>query len=112
MKTYNFPVETVDWNDAKSFCEKLSSAEGLQPFKLQSLNGELVAMAGNVYRLQTEAEWEFACRSGTTDLYWAGNRNEDLYAVGWYGGNAQHRTHAVGGLKPNPFGLYDIHGNV
>ena len=64
-------------------------------------------------RLPTEAEWEYACRAGTETVYWSGNREKDLAVVGWYGGNADGRTHRVGAKgMPNPFGLHDMHGNV
>jgi formylglycine-generating enzyme required for sulfatase activity len=83
------PVENVSWNDAKQFCKKLSK------------------MTGKHYRLPNEAEWEYACRAGTTGDY-AG----DLDAMAWIGKNSGSRTHPVGQKQPNAFGLYDMHGNV
>ncbi len=85
----NLPVETISWNDAKEFCKKLSR------------------MTGKEYRLPSEAEWEYACRAGTTGDY-AG----DLDALGWYDGNASGKTHPVGEMEPNAYGLHDMHGNV
>src|SRR5262249_2366878 len=73
----------------KEFCEKLSK------------------MAGKAYRLPSEAEWEYACRAGTTGDY-AG----DLDAMAWYEKNSDGKTHSVGQKRPNAFGLYDMHGNV
>jgi formylglycine-generating enzyme required for sulfatase activity len=63
-------------------------------------------------RLPSEAEWEYACRAGTTARFFSGDKEEDLAAVGWYGGNSEYRLHPVGEKTPNGFGLYDMHGNV
>ncbi len=110
MDTATFPVETVSWNDAAEFCAKLSQQEQLKPFYFRS--GETVTpLDGTGYRLPTEAEWEFSCRAGTTTKYWTGDKDEDLPQAGWFTGNSGGRTHAVGELKANPFGLFDIHGN-
>lgn len=85
------PVEQVLWNDAQDFIGKLNEAND-----------------GYTYRLPSEAEWEYACRAGTTgDFY-----SEDVDDIGWYDGNSGRRTHAVGGKQPNAFGLYDMSGNV
>ena len=83
------PVESVSWNDAKKFCEKLAQ------------------MTGKAYRLPSEAEWEYACRAGTT-----GDHAGDLGAMAWYSNNSGGKTHPVGQKQPNAFGLYDMHGNV
>ena len=95
---YN-PVEGVSWRDAVEFCRRLSARR------------EEIA-AGRVYRLPTEAEWEYACRAGTTTAYSFGNQENDLVSYGWFKGNANGTTHPVGQGKPNAFGLYDLHGNV
>lgn len=111
METGKHPVENVSWNDAAAFCSRLSQKEKLKPF--YSIVGETVLpQDGTGYRLPTEAEWEFACRAGTTTWYWSGDANDDLRSVGWFGHNSGGRTHAVGELNPNPFGLFDMHGNV
>lgn len=111
LETGNHPVETVSWNDAAEFCIKLSQQEELKP--LYSRTGETVApLEGTGYRLATEAEWEHACRAGTTTRFWSGDHDNDLIAAGWFASNASGRTHAVGELRSNPFGLSDIHGNV
>ena len=111
LNTTNFPVEMVSWDDAAEFCAKLSQLEKLQPFYLR--DGETVTLLdGTGYRLPTEAQWEFACRAGTTTKYWSGDTDEELSRAGWFNGNASRRTHAVGELKANPFGLHDMHGNV
>ena len=111
MDTTNHPVETVSWNDAAEFCAKLSQQEKLKPFYFRA--GETItSLDGIGYRLPSEAEWECACRAGTTTKYWIGNKDEDLVRAGWFGENAGRRTHAVGELRANPYGLCDIHGNA
>lgn len=110
-KSDNHPVDTVSWNDAAEFCVKLSLQEKLKPSYFRS--GERVTvLEGAGYRLLSEAEWEFACRAGTTTKYWVGDKDQDLLQVGWFGENSGGRTHAVGELRANPFGLYDVHGNI
>lgn len=111
LDTKNFPVEMVSWSDAAEFSAKLSLSERLKPY--YSRTGATVRLLdGNGYRLPTEAEWQFACRAGTTTHYWLGDREEDLAPGGWYGANSGGRPHAVGELKQNPFGLHDMQGNV
>jgi serine/threonine protein kinase len=111
MATGNFPVEMVSSNKAAEFCNKLSQLENLKPFDFRS--GETVtSLKGTGYRLPTEAEWEFACRAGTTTRFWSGDENENMIQAGWCFSNAGGRTHATSELKANPFGLSDMHGNV
>jgi formylglycine-generating enzyme required for sulfatase activity len=86
----NCPVERVSWKDAQNFINKLNESND-----------------GFRYRLPTEAEWEYACRAGTTGDY-AGTLSE----MAWYGKNSGSKTHAVGGKQPNAWGLADMHGNV
>ncbi|MDG2390934.1 MAG: formylglycine-generating enzyme family protein, partial [Planctomycetaceae bacterium] len=93
------PVEKVSWDDAVEFCRKLSA-----------LPAE--TSPGYVYRLPTEAEWEYACRAGTTTVYSFGDSESDLGDYAWYNKNSGNTTHPVGGRKPNAWGLYDMHGNV
>jgi formylglycine-generating enzyme required for sulfatase activity len=88
------PVESVSWNDAQAFCQKLSQ------------------ITGKTYRLPTEAEWEYACRAGTTTRYYFGDDAYQLRNYAWYNGNSQNTTHPVGQKKPNAWGLYDMSGNV
>ncbi|HEX5104969.1 MAG TPA: formylglycine-generating enzyme family protein, partial [Pirellulaceae bacterium] len=111
LETDNHPVETVSWNDAAEFCAKLSQKEKLKPFYFRS-SETVTPLDGTGYRLPTEAEWESACRAGTTTRFWAGDEEQDLISADWYGRNSSGRTHAAGELKANPFGLSDMHGNV
>src|SRR5262249_55197996 len=112
IDTATFPVEDLTWNDAEEFCTKLSEQESLPPFNHRA--GPTAPQAkGAGDRVPTEAEWEFACRAGTTTKFWNGEENEDQIPVGWFYQNSGLRTHAVGESKRvNPFGLYDMHGNV
>jgi formylglycine-generating enzyme required for sulfatase activity len=90
----NLPVEQVSWDDAVEFCKNLSQKEG------------------KTYRLPTEAEWEYACRAGTTSRYSFGDSESQLGDYAWYNQNSGNTTHPVGEKKPNAWGLYDMHGNV
>ncbi len=104
------PVEQVSWEDAVKFCNLLSEKDGLQPcYDLVSWHCDLTR---NGYRLPTEAEWEYACRAGTSTNYYTGNAEADLKRAGWYFANSDATTHVVGDKLPNAFGLFDMHGNV
>jgi formylglycine-generating enzyme required for sulfatase activity len=101
----DFPVENVSWKDAIVFCEKLSSLPEERK-------------AGRVYRLPTEAEWEFACRAGSSTAYYFGDDPNLLDRYGWneyrwYDFNNKLKSpQRVARKEPNAFGLYDMHGNV
>lgn len=112
LPTERFPMETVSLLDAAEFCEKLSQRERLAPHLVRRGDDFEEMKQGIGYRLPTEAEWEYACRAGTTTRYFSGDDGDALGKVGWFTGNAKSRTHAVGELAANPFGLFDIHGNV
>ena len=90
----DLPVEMVNWNDCQEFVKKLSQR------------------TRNAYRLPTEAEWEYACRAGSTTAYCFGNDASGLGAYAWYEDNSGARTHGKGGKKANSWGLHDMHGNV
>jgi formylglycine-generating enzyme required for sulfatase activity len=91
------PVETVSWNDAMAFCQKLTAQE--------QAAGRLPA--GFRYTLPTEAQWEYSCRAGTTGPF-AG----PLDVMGWYSANSGEETKPVRQKQANAWGLYDMHGNV
>ena len=95
----NHPVENVSHDVALEFCRRLSE-----------LPDEKAARRR--YRLPTEAEWEYACRAGSKTAFSFGSNASDLGLHAWYRANSNGMTHAVGGKKPNAFGLYDMHGNV
>lgn len=111
MDTPGHPVEYVSWNDGAEFCAKLSNEEKLKPFYFRAYD-TVTPLDGTGYRFPSEAEWEFACRAGTTTKSWAGDREEDFQRVDWFDLNSGGRTHAVGELKSNPWGLFDMQGNV
>jgi formylglycine-generating enzyme required for sulfatase activity len=107
----NHPVEQVAWYDAAQFCNDLSLAERLPPAYARNSEGAGES-PGIGYRLPTEAEWEYACRAGTTTRFWSGETDEQLLRVAWAAPNSDGQTHAVGQRPANFFGLYDMHGNV
>ena len=109
FKGTDLPVEQVNWFDAVEYCNKLSLKEGLSPVYAINKNTVNWNPGANGYRLPTEAEWEYACRAGTVTPYYSGTSLDD---AGWYSGNSREKTHPVGEKQPNPWGLYDMHGNV
>jgi formylglycine-generating enzyme required for sulfatase activity len=106
------PVENVSWLDCVRFCNKLSELEGLVPaYKIDLSNDRIVRlkMKANGYRLPTEAEWEYAAKSGTELMYSGGNSLDD---VAWCWGNSERQTHPVAQKQANAWGIYDMTGNV
>ncbi len=93
------PVDNVSWNNAVRFCSQLSALPEEKA-------------AGRVYRLPTEAEWEYACRAGSTTSWNCGNEEIRLGDFAWFGNSSRGRVHPVRAKKPNAWGLCDMHGNV
>jgi formylglycine-generating enzyme required for sulfatase activity len=93
------PVETVTWDQAMEFCRRLSA--------MPAERG-----ARRLYRLPTEAEWEYACRAGTTTHWNSGDDEASFFDVAWFARNAGEMTHPVGQKRPNAWGLHDMHGNA
>src|SRR5262249_50631109 len=108
----DLPVECVSWFDAIAFCNKLSEKENRMPC-YRSDNAAVRFFGGNDgYRLPTEAEWEYACRAGSSTLYPFGDDPSALGEYAWNDKNSDGKTHAVGQKKPNAWGLHDMLGNV
>jgi len=96
------PVESVTWDDCAAFFEKLNA--------LLSSNTNGPALKG--FRLPTEAEWEYACRAGTTTRFSGGGNDGEVTKFAWCSANSENTTHPVGQKKPNAWGFYDMQGNV
>jgi formylglycine-generating enzyme required for sulfatase activity len=96
LDTKHFPVECVSWDNAQAFCKKMRAST--KPERR--------------FRLPTEAEWEYACRGGVSKAYSFGDDPKQLGNYAWYSVNSDRATHPVATKKPNPFGLYDMHGNA
>jgi eukaryotic-like serine/threonine-protein kinase len=109
----DLPVECVGWYDAVAYCNALSAKEGRPPFYRIEGRSVLVFEGNDAgYRLPTEAEWEYACRAGTTGRFHFGSDAGDLDLYAWYRGDSYDSSHPVGEKRANDFGLFDMHGNV
>jgi formylglycine-generating enzyme required for sulfatase activity len=109
-KGANRPVERVSWLAAIQYCNMRSTCEGLKP--CYDLSSMACDFAADGYRLPTEAEWEYACRAGTTAPWSFGDKSGEITRFAWFKGNAEKTTHAVKQKQPNGWGLYDMHGNA
>lgn len=103
------PVTNVSWLDAIDACNRLSVLSGLdEAYTVDALSGEVTCdWASGGYRLPTEAEWQYACKADTT-----GYRYGEIDDIAWFADNSGGRVHDVGGKAPNPWGLFDMLGNV
>ena len=104
------PLDQINWTDAAMYCNERSLAEGLEPCYNEETWDCNFAATG--YRLPTEAEWEYACRAGTNSQYSFGDAMQKLKDHAWFADNSSKTTQTVGQKQPNPWGLYDMHGNV
>ena len=104
------PVEQTSWVHAARYCNARSEKEGLKP--CYDTKTWACDFAADGYRLPTEAEWEYACRAGTQTAYSFGDEAQKLSAYAWTKANAAGTPHPVGTKQPNPWGLFDMHGNV
>jgi formylglycine-generating enzyme required for sulfatase activity len=120
FKGPDLPVEQISWYAAINYCNKRSESEGLIP--AYTIDGQIIIWnhSANGYRLPTEAEWEYACRAGTTTTFYTGE-NIRTSEANYDGsrpynnssrGEFRRRPLPVGSFKPNSFGLYDMHGNI
>ncbi len=91
------PVESVRWDECQKFLEKLSTRSRPR---------------GGKFQLPTEAQWEYACRAGSTTRYCFGDEESGLAEYAWYDANSDKKSYPVGQKKPNAWGLYDMQGNV
>ena len=103
------PVVNISWNDAIAFCNVLSKKAGLKEYYSISDGGQIVRckLDSNGYRLPSEAEWQYACKAGTTGYTYG-----KLHDIAWYNENSNGHIHDVGQKEPNAWGLYDMLGNV
>ena len=103
LKGPKYPAEMISWDDCQEFLKKLNE---------RVRHSHPGTVAKGEFRLPTEAQWEYACRAGSTTKYCFGDDEAELVEYGWYSNNSESKTHPVGDKSPNAWGLYDMHGNV
>ncbi len=111
-QTDDHPVVNVTWNDATAFCQWLSAKQGIGTLSPEGPAGASPEPTPSPFSLPTEAQWEYACRAGTTTAWHFGDSAKMLEEYAWFNVNANGTTHPVGQRKPNGWSLYDMHGNV
>lgn len=102
------PIADISWRSAVDFCTALTAQEDTPRF---APDHPTIAAIGT-YRLPTEAEWEYACRAGTSTRFCSGDTVQALSRVAWFAGNSGDRLHAIAQRRPNQWGLFDMHGGV
>jgi formylglycine-generating enzyme required for sulfatase activity len=105
FKGANNPVKYVSWDDCQQFLKKLNK-------KFRPAHSNPLLEGEWEFRLPSEAQWEYACRAGSTTRYYFGDEEGQCGEYAWYALNSGHNPHPVGEKKPNAWGLYDMHGNV
>jgi formylglycine-generating enzyme required for sulfatase activity len=111
-KDDSLPANYVSWKDAVRFCNALSARSGRSPCYRQAAAEWICDWEADGYRLPTEAEWEYACRAGTEAPWFWGRDAKEAVRYAWLSGNSGNKPHPVGQKDPNPWGLYDLAGNV
>ncbi len=109
--TDQLPAVEISWLDAVEFCNRLSARMGFRPCYRKRFGRWRCDWRADGYRLPTEAEWEYACRAGSTTRFCCGDAARCVGSYGWHRGNSDGHAQPVAIRRPNPWGIYDMHGN-